>query len=193
MSSARVLAALALTVAVASACHHKAPVAPAAAARPQAPAPVVARPPAAPPPAPAPAPAARGPMALSPEEAFARESLDQLNRDQPLGDAFFAYDSAALQDEARNALETDATWLLRWKQTSVRIEGHCDERGTAEYNLALGQRRADTVRQYLVSLGVDSKRIAITSLGKEAPFCTSAQDDACWSQNRRGHFLITAK
>jgi peptidoglycan-associated lipoprotein len=131
-------------------------------------------------------------MPLSEEEAFRRKSLQQLNAEHPLGDVFFNYDQAVLGDAARTVLQGDAAWLLKWKQTTVRIEGHCDERGTAEYNLALGQKRAAATRDYLVSLGVDSARVATTSLGKEEPFC-QASNEGCWSQNRRGHFLVTAK
>jgi len=74
----------------------------------------------------------------------------------------------------------------------VTIEGHCDSRGSSEYNLALGDRRAKAVRDYLVSLGIGADRIQIVSKGKEAPFC-SEENEACWQQNRRGHFLITGK
>jgi peptidoglycan-associated lipoprotein len=140
-----------------------------------------------------PAPARTTSAAPSAEELFARESLAQLNGEHPLADAFFDYDSASLRADARSALEADAAWLQKWQHTAIRVDGHCDERGTAEYNLALGQRRAKTVEAYLVSLGVDPKRIEINSLGKESPFCTNADNDACWSQNRRGHFAITAK
>jgi peptidoglycan-associated lipoprotein len=74
----------------------------------------------------------------------------------------------------------------------VLVEGHCDERGSAEYNLALGDRRAEMVKQYLTSLGVAPDRVEVRTLGKEAPFC-SEEAESCWSQNRRGHFVITAK
>jgi len=83
-------------------------------------------------------------------------------------------------------------WLKRWPTTKVSLEGHCDSRGTPEYNLGLGERRASTVRDYLVSLGVTGDRILAVSKGKEAPFCTE-ENEACWSQNRRGHFVFTAK
>jgi peptidoglycan-associated lipoprotein len=89
-------------------------------------------------------------------------------------------------------LQQDAEWLTKWRQAVVRVDGHCDERGTPEYNLALGERRAQTVKDYLVSLGVASDRVQTRSLGKEAPFC-QADGEACWSQNRRGHFEITEK
>ena len=120
-------------------------------------------------------------------------SLDQLNNSHPLSDAFFDYDQNTLRDDARQALQQDAQWLKKWPQTKVRIDGHCDERGTEEYNLSLGDRRADEVRDYLESLGVSADRIQTASLGKESPFCVNGNDDSCWSQNRRGHFIITAK
>ena len=89
-------------------------------------------------------------------------------------------------------LQRDAEWLTKWPQTRVRVDGHCDERGTAEYNLALGERRAETVKEYLTSLGVRPDRIQTRSLGKEAPFCKDSREP-CWSQNRRGHLVITEK
>ena len=119
-------------------------------------------------------------------------TLEQLNSQHPLGDAFFDYDQIAIRDDARATLATDAAWLKRWSGTTIRIEGHADERGTAEYNLALGQNRARAVEDYLVSLGISADRIKVTSLGKDAPFCTG-DAEACWSLNRRGHFLVTAK
>jgi peptidoglycan-associated lipoprotein len=147
-----------------------------------------------PPPAP-PLPARppeRRPTPPTEEELFSRLSLDELNGQQPLGDAFFAYDRADLTEAARAALQRDADWMRKWSVTRVRIEGHADERGTSEYNLALGERRAASARDYLVSLGVDTSRIGIASRGKEAPFCTTHDED-CWFENRRAHFLITAK
>jgi peptidoglycan-associated lipoprotein len=137
---------------------------------------------------PAPTPSAP----VTEEELFRRLSVAQLNDQHLLADAFFDYDQATLRDDARQALARDAEWLRKWPQVAIRIEGHCDERGTAEYNLTLGERRARIVEHYLIDLGIDPHRIAVTSLGKEAPFCTGSTD-ACWSQNRRGHFLVTAK
>jgi peptidoglycan-associated lipoprotein len=142
-----------------------------------------------PPPAPTPAPA---PRALTEEEIFAQKSLDQLNKERPLADVFFALDESSIQDTARASLTTNADWLKRWTGTRINIEGHCDERGTAEYNLGLGERRANAVKAYLVELGVPGDRITIVSKGKESPFCTES-NEACWQQNRRGHFIITAK
>jgi peptidoglycan-associated lipoprotein len=170
-------------------CHHNVPAA--AATAPSAPPPAA---PAAPPrpPAPAPPAAAAAPAPLSEEELFRRKSLDELNAERPLGDAFFDLDQNELRADARTALQKDAQWLAKWPDTRVSIDGHCDERGSAEYNLALGERRATAVRDYLVSLGVSPNRLATKSLGKESPFCT-AEGEGCWSQNRRGHFVITAK
>ncbi len=89
-------------------------------------------------------------------------------------------------------LGKDVEWLKKWTSTKVMVEGHADSRGTNEYNLALGERRADAVRDYLVSLGVPTDRITIVSKGEEQPVCTE-ETEACWKQNRRGHFIITAK
>jgi peptidoglycan-associated lipoprotein len=147
------------------------------------------------PPAPPPPPAAAARPSsepLSEEELFQRKSLDELNRERPLGDAFFDYDQDALRDDARSVLQRNAAWLAKWPHTRILVEGHCDERGTAEYNVALGDRRVKTIREYLATLGVSQERIVTRSVGKEAPFCQGSGED-CWSQNRRGHFLITAK
>jgi peptidoglycan-associated lipoprotein len=109
-----------------------------------------------------------------------------------LKDAFFEYDKADLRDDARTALAADAEWLKRYRSVQFLIEGHCDERGTSEYNLALGDRRANAAKEYLVSLGVDVSRVKTVSYGKERPFCSQSTED-CWQQNRRAHFLVTAK
>jgi peptidoglycan-associated lipoprotein len=145
-------------------------------------------PPAPPPPAPPPA----APRALTEEEIFAGKSLDQLNSERPLGDAYFDLDESTIRDDARGPLQKNAEWMKRWTSTRVTVEGHADERGSAEYNLALGERRAAAVRDYLVSLGIGADRISIVTKGKESPFCTES-NEGCWQQNRRGHFLITAK
>lgn len=145
--------------------------------------------PPAPPPPPAPAPAA-APRALTEDELYAQKTADQLNKERPLSDVFFELDSSTIRDDARGPLQANATWLKRWP-ARISIEGHCDERGTAEYNLALGERRANAVKSYLVELGVPADRIAVVSKGKESPFCTE-KNESCWQQNRRGHFVITA-
>ena len=171
-----------------AACGKKAP----AVAPPPPPAPTAPTTPPAPPAPPAPPPSAPAPRALSEEEQFAQKSLAQLNNERPLGDVYFELDLATLKDEGKAALTTNATWLKRWTSTRISVEGHCDERGTAEYNLGLGERRANAVKAYLVELGVPGDRIVIVSKGKEAPFCTES-NESCWQQNRRGHFVVTAK
>jgi peptidoglycan-associated lipoprotein len=153
---------------------------------------VTRRTPPPPPPMPAVNRAVSPTRAPSEEDLFARKSLDELNSEHPLGDAFFDYDKYSLRDDARAALAKDADWLKRWSNTTIRVEGHADERGTEEYNFALGENRAKAVEDYLGSLGIPANRIVVNSLGKDAPFCTG-DDEACWSQNRRGHFIVTAK
>jgi len=103
-------------------------------------------------------------------------------------DAYFDYDKADIRADARDALGKTADFLRKYPQIKVTIEGHCDERGSTEYNLALGDRRASAVKQYLVSLGISADRMNTISYGKEKPFC-SDHDETCWQQNRRGHFV----
>lgn len=120
------------------------------------------------------------------------QDIVDLNKKGYLKDAYFDYDKANLRDDARAALSADAEWLKRYPSIQILIEGHCDERGTAEYNLALGDRRANAARDYLASLGIDASRIRTVSYGKERPFCSESTEE-CWQQNRWAHFLITAK
>lgn len=145
-----------------------------------------------PPPPPPPQPAPPAPAPLTEEEIFARKSLDQLNSERPMDDVYFDYDQSSVRDDARGALQKNAAWLKQWPSTRITVEGHTDERGTAEYNLGLGERRANSVKDYLVSLGVAADRIMVVSKGKETPFCETS-NESCWQQNRRGHFIITAK
>jgi peptidoglycan-associated lipoprotein len=170
----------------AAACGKKAPETAPAPPPPAAP----AAPPA--PPAPPPPETPPAPKPLTEEELFARKTLEELNKERPLDDVFFDLDESTIRDDARGPLQKNAEWLKRWTSTSIMIEGHADERGSAEYNLALGERRAAAVRAYLVNLGVPENRITVTSKGKESPFCTQS-NESCWQQNRRGHFIITAK
>jgi peptidoglycan-associated lipoprotein len=103
----------------------------------------------------------------------------------------FDYDKYSIRSEDRDLLQRQATWLQKYPQVRVTIEGHCDERGTREFNLALGARRANAVREYLVSLGLSSARLDTISYGKERPMCTESSE-SCWSQNRRGVTTITS-
>jgi len=169
-------------------CHKKVPQAAPAPPPPPPPA-APAPPPPPPPPPPTPAPA---PAPLTEEEIFARKSLAQLNSERPLDDVFFDLDKSEIRSDARSPLQKDADWMKRWASTQVSIEGHCDSRGSSEYNLALGSRRGNAVKDYLVNLGVPATRLTVVSKGKEQPFC-SEDNESCWQQNRRGHFVITAK
>ncbi|HUB85390.1 MAG TPA: peptidoglycan-associated lipoprotein Pal [Rhizomicrobium sp.] len=103
----------------------------------------------------------------------------------------FDYDQYAVTDEGRGILQRQAAWLAKYPSVRVTIEGNCDERGTREYNLALGARRANAVKEYLVSLGVSAGRVDTISYGKERPICTES-DESCWAQNRRGVTVITS-
>lgn len=97
----------------------------------------------------------------------------------------FDFDKYDVRDEDRTTLQRQAAWLAKYPSVRVTVEGHCDERGTREYNLALGARRANAVKEYLVSIGVSSARIDTISYGKERPICSESTED-CWAQNRRG-------
>jgi peptidoglycan-associated lipoprotein len=103
----------------------------------------------------------------------------------------FDYDKSDVRDEDRSTLQRQAAWLQKYPQVRVVIQGNCDERGTREYNLALGARRANAVKEYLVSLGVSSARVDTISYGKERPVCTESSED-CWAQNRRGVTVISS-
>ena len=164
-------------------------------------------------PQPAPAPVAQTP-APSPSPTLASTSLqctsdsdcpgDQLCASGTCADAsaivnacgelrvHFAFDSASIADEDRGPLERVARCLRSHQRVGLSIEGNADDRGTEEYNLALGDRRANATKDYLASLGVDPAKLKTISYGKERPFAT-AHDEAAWAQNRRGHFVVTAR
>ncbi len=143
------------------------------------------------PPPPAPTPVVP-PELLAPEDEFARRTLEELNRESPLEAVFFGLDSAELDERAQRAAEANADVLLRFPNWVVTIEGHCDERGTPEYNLGLGERRALAAQRYLIQLGLAESRVRTVSYGKEFPF-DPGHDDAAWASNRRAHFVITSK
>jgi peptidoglycan-associated lipoprotein len=191
-----ILIALTGIMATAAACSKKVPPPAVAAAPPPPPPPPPAAPPPPPPPPPPPAPAAPAPTPapapLTEDQIFSQKSLDQLNAEKPMSDVFFDLDESDIRDGDRSVLQRDADWMKRWATTIVTVEGHADSRGSSEYNLALGNRRAMGVKDYLVSLGVPAGRITVISKGKEQPFCTE-ENEACWQQNRRGHFIVTAK
>ena len=189
MAARRVVLAVMVTVAFgAGACSKKNP----PVARPLPPPPPMTaetpRPPAPPPPTePAPVPAV--PVT---DDAVGSKSLDDINRDSPLKPLFFALDQSEVDASGQQVLQANADVLKRYASWQITVEGHCDERGTAEYNLALGERRAVAARNYLVSLGIAADRIKTVSYGKEFPF-DPAHTEAAWAKNRRGHFVVTAK
>ncbi len=115
-------------------------------------------------------------------------SLDEMFLKE-VQDAYFDLDKADIRSDARAALGKTADFLRNYPQLKVVIEGHCDERGSTEYNLALGDRRAAAVKQYLVSMGIGADRMTTLSYGKEKPFCMESSED-CWQKNRRGHFVM---
>jgi peptidoglycan-associated lipoprotein len=120
-------------------------------------------------------------------------TVDEINGpNSPLKPAFFTYDGDTLDDEAKRVLTANAEVLKQYPTWIITIEGHCDERGSAEYNLALGDRRALAARNYLVSLGIAANRLRTVSYGKEFPFARG-QTEADFAQNRRAHFMLTSK
>lgn len=188
--------ALVLSALLAGACAKKPPV-----ARPTPPPPDVSMtgevP--APPPPPAPAPGSeRRPAGeaaterLKPDVDLGSRSLDELNRESPLQPVFFEFDSSEVSQAGQATLSANAEVLRRYPSWAVTIEGHCDERGTAEYNLALGERRALAARAYLVSLGIAADRLRTVSYGKEFPFDSGDTEEA-YAKNRRAQFVITAR
>ena len=118
-----------------------------------------------------------------------QERLQQDGEGGPLQDVFFGYDSFELSEEARQTLQANADWLQNNAEAKVEVEGHCDDRGTAEYNLALGAKRARAAQDYLITLGVPTERLSVISYGEELPLCTDS-NESCWQRNRRGHFSV---
>jgi len=143
------------------------------------------------PPTPAPEPTTVPPEPVA-EDTIAAGSIDDINRNSPLKPVFYALDAAEVDADGQKVLQGNAEILRRYTTWQISIEGHCDERGTAEYNLALGERRAVAARNYLVSLGIPADRVKIVSYGKEFPFDPGHSEEA-WSKNRRAHFVVTAK
>ena len=129
---------------------------------------------------------------LSEEDIFMSKSLEQINKEQPLAMIYFDYDKYFIREDAKSVLERNAAWMNKFRTVKILIEGHCDERGTEEYNLALGEKRAKSTMDYLVSLGVSADRVKILSYGKSQPLVTG-QDEATWQKNRRAQFTIIAK
>jgi len=124
--------------------------------------------------------------------ATARPSPSEFTANENLRDVYFDFDKYDIRPPDAKTLDANATWLKSNPNHLVLIEGHCDERGTNEYNLALGERRAKSTMNYLVSQGVQASRITIISYGEERPVCTQKNEE-CWAKNRRAHFLVKAR
>jgi len=129
-----------------------------------------------------------------PSDTAARQ-MDEIRAEQAaaaaagLRDVFFGYDSWTISEDQRQALNRDAEWMKSNPGTIVKVEGHCDERGTSAYNLVLGEKRAKAVRNYLVELGISANRLSVVSYGKERPSCLE-HAESCYQQNRRGHLVV---
>ena len=138
--------------------------------------------------------AAQKPVAEAKAEK-AGGSLDDLQKGQstgasgPLKDVFFSFDRSDLSTDARAILKANSDWLKKNPSAQVQIEGHCDERGTVEYNLALGSKRAQVSRDYLESLGIPASRLSMISYGEEIPVCKD-NSESCWEKNRRARFVV---
>lgn len=126
-----------------------------------------------------------------------KSSLEQMQKGTlgsgqggPLSDIHFGYNEYTIEPQDGSVLKSNATWLQKNAATRVQVEGHCDDRGSEEYNIALGAKRAQAAKDYLVTLGIPGSRISTISYGKELPVCTE-HDESCWAQNRRDHFVVS--
>ena len=130
--------------------------------------------------------------ALSEYDQLRQKSIDEIEKMGLLGDIHFDLDRSDLRDQDRQTLSQNADTLKKFDFLTITVEGHCDERGSVEYNLALGERRAKVAYDYLVSLGVSASRLKTVSYGKEVPLCQDSTEE-CFARNRRGHFAVTGK
>jgi peptidoglycan-associated lipoprotein len=136
---------------------------------------------------------------MKPEERITEQQLAKIETKQEVSkykeeeglfeDISFDFDMYDIRPDAKPVLQNVASWLLKNPQAKLSVEGHCDERGTNEYNLALGDRRAKAVRDYLIALGIGSDRIEMISYGEEKPVCSDKTEE-CWTKNRRAHFVV---
>jgi peptidoglycan-associated lipoprotein len=179
-----VLVGLALAAAAAfTGCAKKAPPAP------PPPPPVAPEPP---PPAPPPPPKPEVAPVVDEYARLKAMTAEEIEKSGLLSEVYFDFDKSDIRESDRATLTKNADALKRFDFLRVTVEGHCDERGTVEYNLALGERRAKAAYDYLVSLGVPADRLKTVSYGKEVPVCTESNED-CWQRNRRAHFTVTGK
>jgi peptidoglycan-associated lipoprotein len=175
-------------LALVSACHKQKP----PVARPTPPPATTAPPPASKPPSPPEPVPETAAVPPEPPPVETNLSLDEINKNSPFQPVFFALDSYEVDGTGQQALNADAAILKKNLTWAITIEGHCDERGTPEYNLALGEKRALAAKTYLVSLGIPADRLRTVSYGKEFPF-DPGHDEGAWSKNRRAHFVVTSK
>jgi peptidoglycan-associated lipoprotein len=181
--------ALVIGVALAGACGKKKP----PIARPTPPPPsVTTTAPTPAPPEPVPETASIPPEPKISDDSLAGKDLDVINKNSPFQPVFYPLDGSDVDQAGQQTLNGNAEILRKYPSWVITIEGHCDERGTAEYNLALGERRALAAKTYLVSLGIPADRLRTVSYGKEFPF-DPGHDEAAWSKNRRAHFVVTSK
>ncbi len=129
---------------------------------------------------------------LSEEELFQQKSLEELNKDQILKKINFDFDMYTIREDMKPILQANANWLLKFASVEVLVEGHCDEKGTIEYNIALGEKRAEAAKNYMVSLGMNAAKVKTISYGKSKPLVQGV-DEASYFQNRRAEFVITKK
>jgi len=129
---------------------------------------------------------------LTEEEIFMKKTLEEVNADMPLNMIHFDFDKYFIREDAMSVLEANASWLRKYTTVKILLEGHCDERGTEEYNLALGEKRSKSTMDYLISLGIPAERIKIVSYGKSQPI-DPGHNEIAWQKNRRAQFIIIAK
>ena len=129
---------------------------------------------------------------LSEEEIFLKKSLEEMNQETPIQMVHFDFDKFFIREDAKPTLEANAKWLKQFETVRILIEGHCDERGTEEYNLALGEKRAKSTLDYLVSLGIPASRMTTVSYGKSSPL-DEGHNEIAWQKNRRSQFTIIGK
>lgn len=125
-------------------------------------------------------------------DPLTRAAIEDINKDSPLKPVYFLHDSDVLDESARKTMADNAEVMKKYGTWVITIEGHCDERGTAEYNLALGDRRAIAAKNYMVTLGIPAERLRTVSYGNEFPF-DPGHDESAWKENRRAHFMLTSK
>ncbi len=129
---------------------------------------------------------------LTEEELFMKQTLEEVNAEKPLAMIHFDFDKYFIREDAKSVLENNAVWMKKFKSAKILIEGHCDERGTEEYNMALGEKRAKSAMDYIISLGVSADRIKIVSYGKSQPL-DPGHNEGAWDTNRRAQFLVIGK